>query len=385
MINTVVSSLMKKLKMPMFVNIMNYQKRRFVLFWLIMMQILWLLVPNPLFAEDITIDGTSTTPITLGNGDNLIINSGATLNSGYNNGVYASSGSATVINNGSIYSADPSLYAIRDTPGVSVDIYNAGTLSAGYAIRLWGTAGVLENSGTIVGRSGYAIRIGGSLGIFTNTGIVGVSSGGSYGVSNGGSVGTVNNLQDTFWWRGTLPLNYNIIINGTNSYGKLNSDGASGALSFGLDISNSTAISPGNYSAVISGITDATMLGASQSTDNSINGTSGSWSWQLIESEVIGVWDLNISPSNNAPSASAGADQSVAAAASVTLDASASADTDPGDSIASYAWTQSSGTAVTLSSTSAAQPTFTAPSLNVGDSALTLVFQVEDDRHAERN
>ena len=45
---------------------------------------------------------------------------------------------------------------------------------------------------------------------------------------------------------------------------------------------------------------------------------------------------------NNAPSASAGADQSVAAAASVTLDASASADTDPGDSIASYAWTQSS-------------------------------------------
>ena len=82
-------------------------------------------------------------------------------------------------------------------------------------------------------------------------------------------------------------------------------------------------------------------------------------------------------PANNAPSASAGADQSVAAAASVTLDASASADTDPGDSIASYAWTQSSGTAVTLSSTSAAQPTFTAPSLNVGDSALTLVFQVE--------
>ena len=82
-------------------------------------------------------------------------------------------------------------------------------------------------------------------------------------------------------------------------------------------------------------------------------------------------------PANNAPSASAGADQSVAAAATVTLDASASADTDPGDSIASYAWTQSSGTAVTLSSTSAAQPTFTAPSLNVGDSALTLVLQVE--------
>tara|TARA_B110000879_G_scaffold53534_1_gene75904 strand:- start:228 stop:368 length:141 start_codon:yes stop_codon:yes gene_type:complete len=43
-------------------------------------------------------------------------------------------------------------------------------------------------------------------------------------------------------------------------------------------------------------------------------------------------------PANNAPSASAGADQSVAAAATVTLDATISSDPDSGDTL-SYTWT----------------------------------------------
>ena len=80
---------------------------------------------------------------------------------------------------------------------------------------------------------------------------------------------------------------------------------------------------------------------------------------------------------NMPPVSRAGSDQSnIVAGATVTLDGSASSD--PDGSIASYAWSQTAGTTVSLSSTSIASPTFTAPS---EASAQTLTFQliVTDD------
>ncbi|WP_420859205.1 PKD domain-containing protein, partial [Marivivens marinus] len=79
-------------------------------------------------------------------------------------------------------------------------------------------------------------------------------------------------------------------------------------------------------------------------------------------------------PSNAAPVANAGPDQTVSSAASVTLDGTTSSDADS-DAL-TYAWTQTSGTSVTLSSTTAAQPTFTAPTLAVGDADAVLVFSL---------
>lgn len=72
---------------------------------------------------------------------------------------------------------------------------------------------------------------------------------------------------------------------------------------------------------------------------------------------------------NHAPTASAGAGQSVHKGASVTLSGSG-ADPD-GDTLA-FAWTQTAGPAVTLSSAAAAAPTFTAPSAS-GDLTFSLV------------
>ena len=64
---------------------------------------------------------------------------------------------------------------------------------------------------------------------------------------------------------------------------------------------------------------------------------------------------------NQAPIANAGSNQTnIAAGATVTLDGSASSD--PDGTIASYAWSQTSGTTVVLSNTTIAGPTFTAPS-----------------------
>lgn len=83
--------------------------------------------------------------------------------------------------------------------------------------------------------------------------------------------------------------------------------------------------------------------------------------------------------SSNPPTANAGPDQvNIAPWSTVTLDGTGS--TDDG-SITGYQWSQVSGTTVTLSSTTVAQPTFTAPATINGD---TLVFGlVVTDNNAE--
>lgn len=80
---------------------------------------------------------------------------------------------------------------------------------------------------------------------------------------------------------------------------------------------------------------------------------------------------------NQAPTANAGADQTVVEGATVTLNGSNSTDAD--GSIVSYAWVQTSGPTVTLMNANGPTPTFTAP--NPGTSALALTFQltVADD------
>jgi hypothetical protein len=78
---------------------------------------------------------------------------------------------------------------------------------------------------------------------------------------------------------------------------------------------------------------------------------------------------------NAAPTADAGDDQTdVASAATVTLDGSASSDAD-GDTLR-YTWSQTSGPIVALSDVHAVMPTFTAPTLAVGDPDETLVFSL---------
>jgi PKD domain len=75
---------------------------------------------------------------------------------------------------------------------------------------------------------------------------------------------------------------------------------------------------------------------------------------------------------NHTPAADAGADQTKNGGSLITLDGTASSDPD-GDGL-TYAWTQLSGTPVTLAGAASATPSFTAPT--VGPSGTQLAFQL---------
>ena len=80
---------------------------------------------------------------------------------------------------------------------------------------------------------------------------------------------------------------------------------------------------------------------------------------------------------NVAPTADAGGDQTVASGATVNLDGTGSADSD--GTIDAFAWTQTSGPAVTLTGANTATPSFTAPT---GPATLTFELTVTDNEGA---
>ena len=94
-----------------------------------------------------------------------------------------------------------------------------------------------------------------------------------------------------------------------------------------------------------------------------------------VNTGVADTVQITVSPEpNQLPTANAGADQTVASAAGVTLDGAGS--TDPEAQALSYAWSQTGGPTVTLSSTTAAAPTFTAPTVAWNASAEVLTFEL---------
>ncbi len=79
--------------------------------------------------------------------------------------------------------------------------------------------------------------------------------------------------------------------------------------------------------------------------------------------------------STSAPTSNAGTDQVVASGDGVTLDGSTSDANDAAQTL-TYAWSQTSGPNAALTGDTTAAPTFTAPTLAVGDADATLIFSL---------
>lgn len=111
--------------------------------------------------------------------------------------------------------------------------------------------------------------------------------------------------------------------------------------------------------------------------DSAASGYLPAWTYSRLQAidgttAPLGAW-----PSNFPPDAAAGRNQTVEPYALCTLDGTKSSDSD-GDTI-TYAWTQTAGVAVTLSSATVAKPTFTAPATLAGDT-LTFRLKVNDGK-----
>ena len=86
---------------------------------------------------------------------------------------------------------------------------------------------------------------------------------------------------------------------------------------------------------------------------------------------------VNVTWMNSPPQAITGPDQTVGEGVLITLDGSAS--TDPDDGIASYAWQQTAGAAITLTNPATAKPTFTTPQVGPGGAAYAFELTVTDN------
>ena len=135
------------------------------------------------------------------------------------------------------------------------------------------------------------------LGDFENIGTntVITNQGTMDGINNTGSIATFNNVQTGATYSGTLPVNYNIIINSPTAYGQMFVTSEAGSTNFGLS-TLSTNLYSGKYGNVMTGVSDGN-VGATRTGSLTGDGQSaaGTANWVLSESATgSSAWDLNI-------------------------------------------------------------------------------------------
>lgn len=234
-------------------------------------------------------DGSNIKGLTLDTGANVIINSGVTVSNdaGYGvNGravvILSTSTSATLVNNGSIYTYNQWGLWNRSAGNVSVVNFGQITGVVRYGIANPGTITSLTNVGSITG--GFA-----SIGNDTASGI-----------------NVFNNLQgqnglvsSPVKINGYLPVSYNIIIQGLSAYGQLSKGwGSASSMAFNIYGNEGTALVSGVNASTITAnrylnvLKDVNTLSGITGT----TGTYGNYNYSLIAHETLAnSWDLLVS------------------------------------------------------------------------------------------
>lgn len=293
-------------------------------------------ISNPL-SVNIASGGTNTADsgdglIYANTGTVQIVNNGTLTNTNPNPGgvIYNVGGILTITNNGTM---NGQFYGINQDSGTIDAIINTGMISA---ITLSGiantdTIGDIDNFGNIIGGYKGITNTGGINNIInyttgeiagiensTSSAIInsiineGLITGDVVSINNYGTISTITNtgqITSSYWHiennNGTistlnnrqgarsgdqilnflkkLPTNYNIIINSTSDYGKIQFTEPSGTLNFGIYAGS--VVAAGTYQDVLmDDLLDVnTGLDSLEASDiNSLNGTYGAYNWELV-------------------------------------------------------------------------------------------------------
>jgi hypothetical protein len=257
--------------------------------------------------NDVTITRYTTiqlsgSPIGLSSG-NTVSNSGTLDSNSFTNGYGMSAGASGRSQAGGNNFTNTSTGSIVTRGGNAAGIYisatnasssantitNAGSITtsganaAGVRLNSGSKSGVntISNSGTIstANASSNGIDILGSAQVTVeNTGTITASGANSFGIYNLGNLTTLTNSQGgstPLTYSGVLPINYNVIVANTSSYGKLDASRGSvtGVMNFNINSSGSTLTNT-TYASVLSGI-KVNNLGNSY-------GTFGAYQWALV-------------------------------------------------------------------------------------------------------
>lgn len=278
-----------------------------------------ILIPSPsLYAADYTCtSGTYTLKNcdngTLATGDTITSVAGASITPAANNYFFhAENSSTTYTNNADItdlrynyFLQNGSITGTSFTNTATIDI---ATNSGAILLDSEAVMDTFNNSGTITTTTGVVFSIygtdpfmmmydGAKVSNFINTGTF--NSDLAYHISldqidfgPGIEVARITNMYNSqggsnaLTIYGGMPDNYNIIIDSSSSYGKLEITTNYGtSMDFDIDATRST-LSAGTYTDVLTGVTDA-KLGATRS------GTVGGFNWTIaLQSGSSTVWDL---------------------------------------------------------------------------------------------
>ncbi len=191
----------------------------------------------------------------------------------------------TLTNSGQIVSGSGNS-AIRNLNIITTLTNESGgsiTSTDSQAVYNGGTITTIDNAGTMSGGT-YGINnvTGATITTITNQGTL---SGNTAGIQNSGTLTTLNNLQgkssSALTYSGTLPTNYNIIINSTSNFGMLQASTVNGTMNF--DIYTGSTVSVGTYSSVLSGISASNLVATT--------GTYSDIPW-VLSNRTGSIWDL---------------------------------------------------------------------------------------------